>query len=111
MRYLLVFLLCNVLTCQACWFQSREKSVNLISKFARESGFDVARGVSRHDLDKGIALLPTGISYVVSKAGGVQEIMKRCDLNGDGYVHLAEIQVESECLNACWKQIAINTFL
>ena len=106
-----LFLLMMLATANACWFQSRKSSVEHLISFAKKQHVDVDTGITESDLVKVMNLIPSSLSWAVGKSGGAASIMKRCDLNGDGVIHAEELWKESECLNSCWKQVAISTFL
>ena len=106
--YLLLLFLASA---RACWFQSRNNAVEHLLAYVASEGVDVDVGFTREDISKALLDLPTAASWIAVKVGGAGEIMKRCDLNGDGVVRVEEIVKESDCLNSCWKQMAIKTFL
>lgn len=109
-NYIFLFSLLPLVT-NACWFQSRSTAANTIIAWAKTRGIDVDKGCRKSDLQHGIDRLPSGIAWVVKKAGGVEHIMKRCDLDHNGKITTDELLRESDCLNACWKQVAVTTFL
>ena len=98
-------------TADACWFQKRTAAADKLVAFCKKNHFPVEKGCTKKDMEKAIAKLPKAMAWAVNKADGPVAIMKRCDLNGDGKITLAEIYTESDCLNACWKQLAIQTFM
>ena len=55
--------------------------------------------------------LPAALRWVVHKVGGIDSIMKRCDLDGDDFVAYAEAARASHCLTDCWKQSTVMLFL
>ena len=105
-----VFLTCLTVA-NACWFQERADAANKIVAFAKKHRFPVEKGCTDKDLTKAIEKLPKAMAWVIKKADGPKAIMARCDLNKDGKITQDEIYMESDCLNACWKQVAIQTFL
>ena len=106
-----LILLLSTLSCDACWFQGRAKSVNKILDWTKKGGMNIDRGISKAQLQSAISTLPSAIAWAIHKAGGVNDIMKRCDLDGDGIIFAEELIQESDCMNACWKQIAVTTFM
>ena len=95
----------------ACWFQSRGSTVRRLVRFASKQGVDIDAGFTAEALDDALRKLPSGISWASTKAGGTAKIMQRCDLDGDGFIRVSELFQESECLDSCWKQVAIASFL
>jgi hypothetical protein len=111
MKKLVLILILFLRTANACWFQPRTNAVKKLVAFCKKHHFPVEKGCTIHDLNKAISKLPAAMAWVIKKAEGPEAIMARCDLDGDGKVTLEEIYTESECLNACFKQAAIQTFL
>lgn len=107
--FILVLSMLN--TTDACWFQKRTKAADKVVAFCKKHHFPVEKGCSEKDMNKAIAKLPKTMAWVINKADGPKAIMARCDLNGDGKITREEIYMESDCLNSCWKQIAIQTFM
>lgn len=110
MRLFVALLLSLLATCNGCWLQSRVGPVNKLVRYGVKKGENIEDGFNIEHLQRILAHLPSGIAWAVEKAGGATDIMRRCDLNGDGTVHLQELLQDSECLNSCWKQFAINSF-
>jgi len=114
MRVLLILAL--LASTQACWFTSRAKIVNKIVAYSNEhfnarEGYNIDKGMSSEELEHALNNLPGAIKWAVKKAGGHAKVMKRCDLNGDGFITSAELRIDSDCLSSCWKQSAISAFL
>jgi|TARA_B110000914_G_scaffold165698_1_gene146219 hypothetical protein len=107
-----ILLLVALSGANACWFQKRDKAAKTLVAWVEKRGIDgFGRGANIGDIDRAILQLPSGIQWVVKKAGGAQAMFDRCDLNKDGRIKVDEIWQESNCLNSCWKQIAVTTFL
>jgi hypothetical protein len=98
-------------TGEACWFQTRTAAADKVVAFCKKHNFPVEKGCSKHDMNEAISKLPKAMAWVIKKADGPAAIMARCDLDGDGKITKEEIYMESDCLNACWKQIAIVSFM
>ena len=79
--------------------------------YAAKNGVDLDVGLSEAALGNILDTLPTGIAWAAQKAGGTAAIMRRCDLDNDGFVRGDELLRESACIDSCWKQVAIGTFL
>ena len=95
----------------ACWFQKRDKAAKRLVAWVEKKGINPRFGANIGDIERAILQLPSGIQWVVKKAGGAQAMFDRCDLNKDGRIKVDEIWQESNCLNSCWKQIAVTTFM
>ena len=74
-------------------------------------GHPITDGLNRPDFVKIVNDMPRSIGWVVKKVGGIDQVMRRCDSNGDGTVYLKEARGSKHCLADCWKQSAIMAFL
>jgi len=74
-------------------------------------GRDPERGLDRNDFDNIIKDIPGSIRWAVKKLGNIQGVFDRCDYDGDGRIKVSEAAKSKHCIEACWKQAAIQAFL
>jgi len=108
--HLVIFLLACV-HAEGCWFRSKDSSLNRIKSYMRKIGKKVSHGLDRKDLNDVIRTAPAGVAWAIKKVSGVEGVLKDCDTNHDGVIHFAEAKSSTHCLESCWKQSAILTFL
>ena len=117
----LTLLALAIVSTRACWFTSKSKTIKHIhhymdhhsvgSSAATARGANKDMGIARSDLQRVEDALPAALRWVVHKVGGIDSIMKRCDLDGDDFVAYAEAARASHCLTDCWKQSTVMLFL
>ena len=95
----ILFLLCQAYA--KC--PPREKAIDCFYEVAdtNHDGF-----ISRHELHKAISSrLPWWKNYAFNLFGGLDRIIKDCDLNGDKKLTKEEsLQMTKTCMNSCYKK-------
>jgi hypothetical protein len=59
----------------------------------------------------GIDALPSTTAWALHTFADTNDIFKRCDINADGRLTMAEIRAAPKCVASCIKQLAIVRFL
>ena len=108
-RILPLFLL--LATTHACWFSSKSGAIKSIKKYMHKIDRDPEQGLDRIDFDDIIKDIPGSIRWAVRKLGNIDGVFKRCDYDGDGIIKVSEAEKSKHCIEACWKSLAIETFL
>ena len=117
----LTLLALAIVSTRACWFTSKSKTIKHIhhymdhhsvsSRASKARGAVQGAGIARSDLQLVEDDLPAALRWVVHKVGGIDSIMKRCDLDGADFVAYTEAARASHCLTDCWKQTTVMLFL
>lgn len=103
--------LCLLTATDGCWYQSKKPAVQNVERYLRKVGKEPSKGISRAQLESIAENAPSALGWFIKKVDGVEGVLKDCDIDGDGVIHLEEMMHATQCLNSCWKQIGITTFL
>ena len=94
-----------------CWLSSKERAVAKIEAYVARANFDTHAGVTQAELQAGIAALPSATAWMLRTFTDTDDIFKRCDIDADGRLTMAEIRAAPKCVASCIKQLAIIRFL
>jgi len=109
LRFFLVLILAT--SANGCWFSTKEKAVQKMEEYVARIDLDIHAGISKDDLTKGFQSLPKTAAWMLRTFTDVNDIFKRCDVNHDGMLTMAEIRAAPKCASSCVKQMAIIKFL
>ena len=107
--FLLVLLFAPHADC--CWMTSKDKAVDRIEKYVSDANFNAGNSLTQDELETGIQSLRPTIAWLLRTFVDTDDIFKRCDVNGDGFLTFDEIRKAPNCLSSCTKQLAIIKFL
>lgn len=66
--------------------------------------------ISHEKLRQFASKLSLGGKLILYRAGGIDSIINKCDVNTDGYVDIVEFNNASRCLPQCWQQKALGYY-
>lgn len=105
MRLLFVLLMHTLTLTNACWFYSRESSVQKIKDLLEKNHISE---ISKTDIRGITSSLPAPIQWAINTVG-VNAIFEDCDANGDNTLTVYEIEHTETCLASCVKMGILNT--
>jgi len=111
MKGFFLFFLLFVRSADGCWMTSKNKAVDKIEKYVSDGNFNVGNSLTQAELETGIQSLRPTIAWLLRTFVDTDDIFKRCDINGDGFLTFDEIRKAPNCLSSCTKQLAIIKFL
>jgi len=97
MRLLLLFL--TLTAAQACWFYSKQDTVDKIANI-------IDQPLTRTYVEKKIHQLSPAIQWTIEKLN--VDIFEDCDANNDDTITMKELRETSTCLDSCLKLAAAN---
>lgn len=100
----------------SCWYQSKNKAFNHIHHFLTQHGmngdpWDPTIGITRNCLEQVVHDAPIAVGWLINKVDGVDGVFKHCDTNKDGLIYIEEAREAKYCVDDCWKQMSVQTFL
>jgi hypothetical protein len=116
MRFSLVLFAAVLVSTNACWFQSKKSAFRHITHYLKKKGmdgnpWDPSVGITRKALHHVVNDAPGAVKWIIKKVHGVDGVMKDCDANNDGFIYIDEAKKAKHCVDSCWKQLGIQTFL
>jgi hypothetical protein len=105
MRLMTLFLLLPLT--QACWFYSKEKTLNKIKNIMHEHNM---KEISKNNIQSSLQKLPAPIKWAVNTVG-INTIFEDCDVNKDNIITTQEMQISDTCLTSCFKLCLVNGVL
>lgn len=99
----LLLFLCFILNAEACWFYSKQTTLDKIKQHLGTRTF-----VDRSYIYDMKSKLPKLITWAI-EAIGVDNTFEDCDANKDGKITLQEMVYTTTCLSSCTKLAILNT--
>ena len=100
-----IILMCAVTLTNACWFYSKEKSVQKIKHLLEKEHISE---ISKSYIKDVTSSLPAPVQWAINSIG-VHTIFEDCDANGDDTLTVFEIEHTDTCLSSCTKMGILNT--
>ena len=91
----------------ACWFYSKEKTLQKIKNVMHEHDI---KEISKDNIQSSLTQLPAPIKWAVNTVG-VHTIFDDCDMNGDNIITTQEMKDSNTCLTSCVKLGLVNGIL
>lgn len=106
MLYLAV-LLCMITQVQACWFYSKQQT---LEKIRIKLETEHVTQLSKDYLTSLTKSLPAPVSWAIESIG-IDTAFKDCDINKDNIITLQEMADSNTCLVSCAKLAIVNSVL
>tara|TARA_Y100001958_G_C21237031_1_gene563717 strand:- start:2845 stop:3156 length:312 start_codon:yes stop_codon:yes gene_type:complete len=103
MRWLVLLL--SIMHTQACWFISKENTLEKITKI-----LEPRTSVDRPYIEDMCKKMPAPFAWAVRQIG-IEPALKDCDENKDGVITLEEMKSMDTCLTDCAKLTIIHMVL
>ena len=106
MKYTFI-LFCIINQAQACWFYSKQRTVEKIKKMLETAH---VQALTKDYVTSLTKTLPAPVSWAINTIG-VDTAYKDCDMNMDGILTVQEISDSVTCLASCSKLAIVNSVL
>lgn len=106
MKYI-VMLFCIINQVHACWFYSKQHTVDKIRKMLETAH---VQALTKDYVTSLTKTLPAPVSWAINTIG-VETAYKDCDMNMDGILTVQEMSDSVTCLASCSKLAIVNSVL